>query len=153
MVKIKLTAFDNKGQGIFIGIVEDEELMNYLNGVAYDEITRFDMDSPFGSTEIKYRKFPGGPLDTVPAEKDFWRASKRGTGRQVLGWDIEEGRYLIAIMNQDGSRGMDFRGSIGVKIPMMSGLGIGLAIGGFIVLLFSFLLVYLAISRASISEE
>lgn len=153
LVKVKLTASDNKGKGTFIGIAEEEKLMDYLSGVAYDEITKFDMDYPFGSTKIEYREFPGEAPDGVPRNKDFWAASKAGGGKQVLRWGIEEGTYSIAVMNQDASRGLDISGSIGVKIPVMGGLGIILAVGGLVVLLLSFFLIYLTVSRSRISED
>lgn len=153
LVKVKLKATDNKGQGVFIGIAEEDNLMNYLNGVDYDEITKFDMDYPFGSTEIEYREFPGGAPDEAPAKKGFWTSSASGSGEKVLRWGIEEGTYSIAIMNEDGSRGLDISGSIGVKIPMINGLGVGLLIGGLVVLLFSFALVYIAVTRSRVSEE
>lgn len=153
LVKVKLTASDNKGKGTFIGIAEEDKLMGYLTGVAYDEITKFDMDYPFGSTKIDYREFPGEAPDEVPENKDFWSASTTGGGKQVLRWGIEEGTYSIAIMNQDASRGLDISGSIGVKIPVMGGLGIGLAVAGLVALLLSFFLVYLAVSRSRVSED
>lgn len=153
LVKVKLKATDNKGKGVFVGIAEENKLLGYLSGVDRDEITKFDMDYPFGSTEIEYRKFPGSAPNEAPTQQDFWTTSAAGSGEQVLRWGIEEGRYSIAIMNQDGSRGLDISGSIGVKIPMIKGLGIGLLIGGLVVLLFSFALVYVAVSRSRVAEE
>lgn len=54
-------------------------------------------------------------------------------------------------MNQDGSFGLDISGSIGVKIPMVSGLSIGLLIGGLLLVIMAFLGVYFTVTRASLS--
>lgn len=45
-------------------------------------------------------------------------------------------------MNQDGARGIDIDGKIGVKVLIIGGIGIGLLIGGLILISFSFVLVF-----------
>ncbi|MBS3787337.1 hypothetical protein KGY79_03975 [Candidatus Bipolaricaulota bacterium] len=45
-------------------------------------------------------------------------------------------------MNEDGSRGIDIDGKIGVKVPIIEGIGIGLFIAGLVLILFAFLIVY-----------
>ncbi len=41
-------------------------------------------------------------------------------------------------MNHDASRGLDIDGEIGVKVPMIKGIGIGLVVGGLVFILFAF---------------
>ncbi len=142
LVKVKLKATSNKASGAFIGVAEEGDLLNYLNGVTYDEIRELDINRPFRPPRINYREFPGGALDTPPGGEEFWTTSTAGKGTQILRWGVEEGRYSLALMNQDGSRGIDIDGTIGVKVPIIGGIGIGLFIAGLVLVLFSFLLIY-----------
>ena len=148
LVKLKLTATNNRVKKTFIGIAEEEDLLNYLSGVAYDEIEEMHINQPFGSPRISYREFPGEAPDGPPAEQRFWAASTVGSGTQVLRWGLEEGRYSLLLMNHDASRGIDIRGKVGVKVPMIKGIGIGLLVAGLVVILFSFLTVYLVVTRS-----
>ena len=142
LVKVKLEATSNTDSGVFVGVAEEGYLFNYLDGVAYDEISDLDINRPFRPPRIHYRDFPGGPLESPPGEEGFWAASVSGKGTQVLTWGVEEGRYSLVLMNQDGSRGIDIDGTIGVKVPLIGGIGIGLFIAGLVLVLFSFLLVF-----------
>jgi len=142
LVKVKLKATSNKNSGIFIGVAEEGDLLSYLNGVTYDEIRELDINRPFQPPRIDYSEFPGGKLNAPPGEKGFWRASAAGEGTQVLKWGVEEGRYSLVLMNEDGSRGINVAGMIGVRVPIIGGIGVGLFIAGLVLVLFSFLLVF-----------
>ncbi len=148
LVKVKLTASNNRVKKTFIGIAEESDLLGYLNGVAYDEIRELNINNPFGSPSISYREFPGDAPSEPPTEKNFWTTSTVGSGTQVLRWGVEEGRYSIALMNHDASRGLDISGEIGVKVPMIKGIGIGLVAGGLVFILFAFFMVYLVTTRS-----
>ncbi len=141
LVKVKINARSNNSSAVFIGVAEEDDLDNYLDGVAYDEIRELDINRPFRPPRIEYREFSGGGLDTLPVDVGFWSSSTAGEGTQVLEWGIEEGRYSLVLMNQDGSRGIDIDGKIGVKVPITGGIGIGLFIAGFVLIAFAFLLV------------
>jgi hypothetical protein len=147
LVKVKITASNNRVKKTFIGIAEENDLLNYLSGVAYDEIRELNINKPFGSPRISYREFPGDAPAGPPTEENIWTASTVGSGNQVLRWGLEEGRYSVAIMNHDASRGLDISGKIGVKVPMVRGIGIGLLAGGLVLIVFSFLMVYLVVTR------
>ena len=153
LVQIKISASNNTDKSTFIGIAEDTELTNYLSDVAYDEIRDLDIYRPFREPNVTYREFSGSSAPEPPTNRDFWAASTSGTGTQVLEWGIEEGSYSLALMNQDGSRGLDLSGSIGVKIPMIAGIGIGLTAGGAIMVFFAFFLVYITVSRSRVKKE
>ncbi|MFB6291304.1 MAG: hypothetical protein ABEJ25_06210 [Candidatus Bipolaricaulia bacterium] len=148
LVKVKLSATNNRVKKSFIGIAEEKDLLDYLSGVAYDEIVELHINQPFGSPRISYREYPGEAPSKPPTEKDFWVASTVGSGTQVLRWGLEEGRYSLLLMNHDASRGLDITGKIGVKVPMLKGIGIGLVVAGFVFILFAFALVYLVVTRS-----
>lgn len=142
LVEVKLTATNNRVKKTFIGIAEERDLLGYFSDVAYDEIRELHVNNPFGRPRISYQEFPGEAPGEPPTEKDFWTASTVGGGTQVLRWGLEEGRYSLALMNHDASRGLDIDGEIGVKVPMVKGIGIGLVAGGLVFILFAFVLVY-----------
>ncbi|MBS3787338.1 hypothetical protein KGY79_03980 [Candidatus Bipolaricaulota bacterium] len=82
LVKVKLKATSNTDSGVFIGVAEEGDLFNYLNGVAYDEIRELDINRPFRPPRINYREFPGGALGSPPGEEAFWAASTAGKETQ-----------------------------------------------------------------------
>jgi len=142
LLQVKLEATSNRDSGVFIGVAGEDDINKYLDGVAYDEIRELDINRPFRPPRMNYREFSGGELDTPPVKEGFWRASAAGEGIQVLEWGVEEGRYSLVLMNQDGSRGIDVDGKIGVKVPIIGGIGIGIFIAGLVLILFAFLLVF-----------
>lgn len=149
-IEVKLAAKNNNDKGVFVGIAAEEDLQNYLNGVEHDEIEELDLNHPVGKPKITYRRFPGSSSPDAPTDKDFWEASASGTGEQVLRWGIESGTYSVALMNQDGTSGVDITASIGANVPVASGLGFWLTIAGLILALLSFFFLYVTIRRSNI---
>lgn len=149
-IEVKLTAKNNNDKGVFVGIAPEKDLQNYLNGVKHDEIDELDLNHPVGEPEITYRDFSGSSSPTAPTDKEFWTASASGTGEQVLRWGVESGTYSVALMNQDGTSGVDITASIGANVPVASGLGLWLTIAGLVLALLSFLFLYITVSRSNI---
>ncbi len=149
-IEVKLAAKNNSDKGVFVGIAAEEDLRDYLNGVEHDEIEELDLNHPVGKPNITYRHFPGSSSPDAPTDKDFWEASASGTGDQVLRWGIESGTYSVALMNQDGTPGVDITASIGANVPVASGLGLWLTIAGLILALLSFLFLFVTLRRSNI---
>lgn len=149
-IDVKMTAENNNDKGVFVGIAPNEDLQNYLNGVHHDRIEELDLNHPIGKPEISYKNSPGSSSPDAPTERDFWEASVHGTGEQVLKWGIEEGTYSVALMNQDGSSGIDISASVGANVPIASGLGLWLFVAGLILALLSFFAFYITVTRSRI---
>jgi len=149
-IEVKVTANNNKDKGVFVGIAPEDDLKNYLNGVHHDQIDEMDLNHPIGKPEIEYKNFPGTSTPASPTDKDFWEASSSGTGEQILKWGIESGTYSVVLMNQDGSSGIDLNASVGANVPIASGIGLGLTVAGLILILLSFFLLYVTVTRSSI---
>ncbi|MFW6013464.1 MAG: hypothetical protein ACOC82_04775 [Candidatus Bipolaricaulota bacterium] len=149
-IEVKLTAENERDEGVFIGIAPADDLKEYLNGVHHDRIEEVDLNHPIGDPEISYKNYPGTSSPSAPSSEEFWSASKSGTGEQVLKWGIEEGTYAVALMNQDGSAGLDIKASIGANAPIASGLGLWLTVAGLLLALFSFLFLYFTVTRSKI---
>ena len=115
---------DPAGQGAFVGIARTSDVNAYLAGVAHDEIADLDYD-PF-SLDTTRRAGEGRPA--VPAAQTFWAATS--TDGRALDWKVREGEWSVVAMNADGSPGVSVDAKIGAKLPLIGGLGWGLAIPG-----------------------
>jgi hypothetical protein len=128
LVTLKIEGTNNNPKGILIGVAEAEESawQEYISDVEYDEIIQFSF-SPY---EVLYQNHPGSSEPEGPASQTFWKDKAFGTGTQDLEWELETGTYSMVLMNQDGSRDVDVDISLGAKIPLIFGFGVGLLVGG-----------------------
>ena len=144
LVTFKVEGSNNDdSKGIFIGVAQESDLMDYLNDVEYDEISHFRIHSH--GFDVDYRNHPGNSSPMAPASETFWMESTSGTGTQVLEWELETGTYSLVIMNEDGSSDVDVDVSVGVKAPWIFGVGIGFVVGGIVALIMGILMVVFAI--------
>jgi hypothetical protein len=143
LVTFKVEGSNNDdSKGIFIGVAQESDLMDYLNDVEYDEIIHFSIHSD--GFDVAYGNHPGNSSPTAPTSETFWIESVSGTGTQVLEWELETGTYSLLLMNEDGSSDVDVDVSVGVKAPWIFGVGIGFVVGGIGWLIGGILLVILA---------
>jgi hypothetical protein len=141
-VTFKVTADSNEGKDVFIGIIEDDDGLMYLKDVEYDYITEFNMDDYRHDPQIQYRRHSGDELSIPPTETDIWVAEASGPGRQTLTWSPEPGNYWLVIMNEDGSPDVNVDTSLAVKVPILSNIGGGLFLGGFVAMAMGVAIVY-----------
>jgi hypothetical protein len=113
------------GEELFVGIGPADEVAAYLAGVAHEEIVEVDD----GRTP-RYRSVPGGDEVAAPGTVDFWVASASGSGRQVLEWEAEPGRWSVVLMRVDGEPGVAADVRVGVRSGLVLPLAIGLLVGG-----------------------
>lgn len=129
-------------QAIFIGVGPESDVAAYLDNVEYDEISRWSSDSRF--IDVEYRRHSGDAVPAPPTTQTFWEASAYGTGTQTLKWAPESGSWVLVVMNQDGSYGIDISATVGVKVPWVFWLGLGMLIAGIIALPAGIVMVYFA---------
>jgi len=145
LVTFKVEGSNNDpSKQIFMGVAEESDVQVYLSGVEYDEITQFRIH-PY---RVDYRNHPGTSEPTAPTSQTFWTASAHGTGIQTLKWELETGSYVLVLMNNDGSAGVDLNTVVGAKVPRILGVGVGLLVGGIVVLVIGGVMVYLAVRRS-----
>lgn len=149
-IEVRITAEDNQGKEVFVGIASEKDLQSYLEGVKHDQVRELDLNHPIGVPEIEYKEFAGTSSPGEPTGANFWTASTSGSGEQALRWELEEGTFATALMNADGSKGVDITASIGAKVPVASGLGLWLTIAGLLVVLLAFVSTYFIVSRSRI---
>ncbi|HXZ94869.1 MAG TPA: DUF4389 domain-containing protein, partial [Dehalococcoidia bacterium] len=100
IVTIKVQASnENPSKQIFIGIADETDVQTYLSGVNYDEIKKFGI-LPF---RVYYTNHPGNYTPAPPTSQTFWVVSEHGSGTQTLEWELQTGKWVLVLMNADGS--------------------------------------------------
>ena len=131
---------------VFVGIASETEVGRYLSGVQYYEIAEWTGD-PFADPQIEYRLHPGSLAASDPTAQAIWAASAHGPGPQTLEWKPDVGRWVLVIMNEDGSPGIDVSGAVGAEAPWLLWMGLGLLLAGLAALAAGAFMVYLAARR------
>lgn len=124
-------------EALFIGIAPVDAVAGYLDGVAHDEITDWDFFKN-DVEDVVYTRNEGTTDPGAPGAEGFWVASVSGSGEQTLDWTIESGKWVVVIMNADGSPGVSADVRLGVLAPSglvplgLASLAVGLValIGG-----------------------
>jgi hypothetical protein len=147
-VKVRGEARD-PSKAVFIGIASDAEVGRYLSGVQYYEITEWTGD-PFDDPQLEYRLHSGSTAPADPTAQTLWAASAHGPGRQTLEWKPEMGRWVLVIMNEDGSAGIDVSGGVGAEVPWLFWLGLALLLTGVALLAAGAVMVYFAARKPKI---
>ena len=106
--------------GVFVGVGPTADVERYLDGVALDRVTDFEL-SPFYLDTVRDE---GSAIAQAPGEQAFWAASAESSNEAQLTWEIDEGTYEIVVMNADGSSGVVTNAEIGASLPTSSALWI-----------------------------
>ena len=125
---LRVSARAAAGRPVFVGIGPARAVDRYLSGAAVDEVTDFDVD-PF---RIQRNRLAGTGTPAAPATQSFWVARAAGQTANV-DWKVRDGDYRFVVMNADGSRGVATRSSVGVDVPYLPGIAIGMLIGGLLI--------------------
>lgn len=141
LASVRVVAEDALEGEVFIGIAPSSAVATYLDGVPHVMVDDVDF-RPF---RVTYRDVDrqGTAVPTPPAEQDIWVASATGPGEQTLTWSPEAGRWMVVVMAADASQGVSTDLQIGARIEYLPQVAIGLAIGGFVLLLLAALLIVL----------
>jgi hypothetical protein len=118
---------------VFVGLAPAADAERYLGGVERERVDDF-------SGRRDQTRLAGGSPSGPPGEEEIWVASAAGTGVQTFTWEVEDGDWTFALLNEDGSRGVDATLSIGATLPglLWAGLavlGVGVLLLGLAVLL------------------
>lgn len=130
---------------LFLGVGPTDDVRAYLQGAAYDEVDDISF-RPFG---VDYdRQGPPGEGRELepPGDQGFWTARAVGTAGSVrLDWDYAPGSYTVALMNADGSRGVEADASLELQVPYLhAGLIVAVVVGGLLLLIGLVLAIFVA---------
>jgi hypothetical protein len=121
--KVRLDVAGDKP--LFVGIAPRATVDAYLARVEHTEATDLGFD-PFQVTYVDQK----GTVDPgAPAGEPFWAAAASGTS-SPLKWTLRSGTWSIVVMNADGSRGVAATVGVGVKVPALLWVAIGLTLFG-----------------------
>jgi hypothetical protein len=138
---VRLTARSNTpSTDLFLGIASADQVSAYLSGVAHDQVVGISEPRSGVSRAAVLRTTPGAASASAPTSQSLWAASASGTGQQVLTWRPTGGHWALAIMNADGSPGVDVGATIGLRAGFLLPfalvlLGLGLIVSGIAVML------------------
>jgi len=140
---LRVDAAGSNGKPVFVGIARESQVDAYLRGVAVDRVTDFDAHPLTVTTDRR----PGGALAAAPVTQRFWARSSTGSGPRSISWPVESGSWSVVVMNADGSPGVRARVDVGVKVPLILWVGVGLLVAGAALGVTGATLVYLGRSR------
>lgn len=113
---IRMQGIASEDDAIFLGIAPTSAVNEYLDGVAYEEITEWNADQA-AIVEVEYTSFEGTVPPAPPRGETFWAVSASGMETQTLDWTIEDGDWTAVVMNADGSSGVAAELAFGALPP------------------------------------
>jgi hypothetical protein len=122
----------------FVGIGPTAEVLRFLDGVAYADVTDFHPTYELVPGEAPAPAVDGGP----------WVARSRGDAAS-LRWDVEEGSWTVVVMNGDASAGVDVRVDAGARLEVLDEIGFVLLGVGALLLALGTILIAVPAARAS----
>jgi hypothetical protein len=137
-VRIRVTPTD-PGADLFVGIAPSAEVDRYVAQVEHTLITDLWSDQ----VEV----VGGGRSPAAPGTQDFWVVSTTGSGPRTLVWEPEGGSWTVVVMNADGRPGVALEADLGVRMPTLPWIALGLLVGGAIFAAGGALLIVGAIRR------
>jgi hypothetical protein len=111
---------------LFAGIASARSAGRYLAGVGYTKV------GVTGVHEIAAQ--PGTAPPAPPAAALSWAVQAQGRTNLTLTWPVQDGDWMVVVMNSDAARGITVRADVGISslaMPWLAGelLAAGLMLG------------------------
>ena len=134
-IAARIEVDSNNGKAVFVGIGPADDLTDYLAGVHHASID-------FRGDEVTIEGRNGFERVAVPGDQAFWVASATD---ETLSWDVANGRWAVALLNADGTPGLDVDVTAAARLPFVRPIGIGLVVAGLLGLAVGVTLTYLGV--------
>ncbi|GAA1714280.1 hypothetical protein GCM10009745_73190 [Kribbella yunnanensis] len=105
---------------VFVGIAQDLDVADYLNGAAHTRVIRYDVPSTISTQTMRGFEHKLTP----PGDLDWWVAKSGGNGNQSIAWPMQDGRYSVVVMNADGTPAVDANVSFGIELHRSFGISL-----------------------------
>jgi hypothetical protein len=132
---VELDVASRNGKDVFVGIGPVDDVRRYLSDVRHASIE-------FDRNDVVVIGHDGTSRVAVPGNQTFWVAE---TTDGTLSWDIENGRWAVALLNADGTPDVDVEVTAAARLPFVRPIGIGLIVVGVIGLCIGAGLTYLGV--------
>ena len=130
------------GNGVFVGVGPARQVDTYLTGASVTTITDLRLE-PYGVTT---QTRAGTATPPPPAQQRFWTAEATGSPTANLRWRVTtDGSYRVVVMRGDAGNPVTVQVRVGLTIPHIGDIGIGLLVGGVIVLIGGILLLVVGV--------
>ncbi|MFZ0014834.1 MAG: DUF4389 domain-containing protein, partial [Acidimicrobiia bacterium] len=147
LATVRLAADSDTAKSVFVGIGPDDEVDDFLAGVAHSRVTRIRSGG-----RISYSDVSGSDTPALPSNETFWAASAEGPSPD-LAWDLEQGRWTVVIMNADATAGVTVDASAGARTELLVPVAIGLLVTGLVIAVAAAVLLVLAFRRSAETAE
>ena len=124
---------------VFVGIASERDADSYLGNVRRAIVTQV--------SDPDYSPRPGGAPSSPPGKQTFWVAQTSGAGNQVLDWDVDDGDWVIVVMNPDASAGVTTDLRIGAELDLLIWIAIGFVVVGLLIGGGAAALIYVGVRR------
>jgi hypothetical protein len=141
LATVRIEAAPVGNDAVFVGIGPRDDVEAYLRDVSRARVENVDFD-PFAVT---YEFEAGEATPEPPSEQGFWAAEVEGPGTQTLEWELESGRWVVVVMNADGSPGVSVEAAVGAKVDWLLPVGIGFLAGGAVLLIVAVVLLVVGV--------
>jgi hypothetical protein len=131
--RVRVSAAGADGRPVFVGIARESDLDRYMTNIAHEQVTDVSF-GPFSSFSYDSVRRGGRATPGRPAAASFWVAASAGPGRQTLEWEVEEGRWAVAVMNADGGRDVAVDVGVAARPRLVVPAAIALLAGGLLLL-------------------
>lgn len=122
---VRLVVAPDSGKPVFVGVAPPSVVQAYLGGTAYLELR----DPEFCPLRFRTSTHEGGAPPGPPGARSGWLRQVSGTGEQELSFDLIGPEYQVVVMNADASQGVQVSLGLGLRVPFLRGVGIGLLVG------------------------
>jgi uncharacterized protein DUF4389 len=133
---VRIAVTGSSATNLFVGVARESDVDTWLAGTAHDELTGYS------SGAAQYKRADGARRAVAgPAAQDFWLATGTGTGSATVIWKATAGSFAVVVANADGSTGVVADVRAATQIPDLTGLGVGVLIGGVLLALLAIALI------------
>ncbi len=143
LATVRLEVEASGGSPVFLGIGPAVDVDRFLDGVAHSEVSSIGPDID----DVSYVNVGGGAPSTEPANQDFWAASAEGPNTQTLSWDLEQGEWIVVVMNADASSGLTVEATAGAQTELLVPVAAMLMAGGLILGTVAAILLIIAVRK------
>jgi hypothetical protein len=143
--EVRIRISSDSARPLFAGIATGRDVERYLAGIAY---TKVDGHGERDVTGYLGTRAPAPPASALP-----WAVRAQGSGNLTLTWAVQDGNWMVVVMNSGASPGLTIRADAGISSLAMSWLAGELLAAGVLVGVAAAVLIVVPVRLASRPEQ